>query len=308
MAQVRQPAAGCYRASYPTVAWHSVKCVAAPNIPLVPRPVSQSARHAGPELVGDGHDYSAVVTGKISKATGTFKDVSSGISEQGLPDGAGTKMVPNSFSLQLNTQFFTGSPACDGSSAPSKCLAWQQFVYAYQNASKGYIFMQYWLINYKAKCPKGWFTYSSDCYTNSNAVNIPTVTAKELGTLSLSGSAAAGKLDAISLALGSGKATSVTNSDSKIDLAAHWNTAEWNVFGDGGGSKANFGKNSTLQAQTALTETSKAAPKCVLEGFTAETNSLTLTTTPKLGTQSSPTIATRATNGTIGKANCAAAS
>jgi hypothetical protein len=64
----------------------------------------------------------------------------------------------------------------------------------------------------------------------------------------------------VSLALGSGHATSVTGKDSVVDLAPNWNTTEWGVYGDGGGSAANFGSNSTLEAQTALTATSSGAP------------------------------------------------
>lgn len=51
------------------------------------------------------------------------------------------------------------------------------------------------------------------------------------------------------MADGSGHATSVTNSDSKIDLAAYWNTTEWSVCGDGGGSEANFGASTTLETR-----------------------------------------------------------
>jgi hypothetical protein len=80
---VRQSGKGCYRASYPALAWRAARCVTAPKIPLIPRP--RSVRHAGPDLVGNGTDYSAQVSGLISKATGTFADVTSGITEQGLP-------------------------------------------------------------------------------------------------------------------------------------------------------------------------------------------------------------------------------
>jgi hypothetical protein len=54
------------------------------------------------------------VPGLIFQATGTFQNVSSGIIEQGQVGGSGPE-VANSFSLQLNTQFFSGSPACSGS-------------------------------------------------------------------------------------------------------------------------------------------------------------------------------------------------
>jgi hypothetical protein len=307
MSQVRQPASGCYHAAYPTLRWTAVKCVTAPRIPLVPGPASSPARHAGPETVGDGTDYSAVVTGTLTKGVGTFTNVSSGITEKGQNGGSGGQ-VSNAFSLQLNSQFISGSPACAKAGVPANCQAWQQFVYTYDSSRSGEIFMQYWLINYDATCPSGWFTYSTDCYTNSNATTTSVVTAAELGTTTLTGSAASGGQDGVSLSIGGGSATSVTNADTKIDLAAYWNTAEWGVYGDGGGSAANFGSGATLQAQIALTGTSKAAPTCVEEGFTGETNNLKFTTTPSLGTPASPTMATRQTDGTAGTASCAVAS
>ena len=306
IARLRQPGSGCYHASYPVLRWHAVKCVTAPKVPLAPTPLATSGRRGGPETVGDGTDYSAVVSGLISKAVGTFTNVSSGITEKGQNGGEGGQ-VSNAFSLQLNSQFFTGSPACAKSGDPSDCLAWQQFVYTYDSRSSGEIFMQYWLINYDATCPSGWFTYSSDCYTNSNAAGVSVLTAAELATVKLTASAASGGNDGVSLSVGSGSATSVTNSDTKVDLAANWNTAEWGVYGDGGGSAANFGSNTTLEAQTVLTATSNSAPSCVEEGFTGETNNLKLTTTPALGTESSPTMATKQTNGTSGTASCAVA-
>jgi hypothetical protein len=306
IAQVRQPGSGCYHASYPVLRWHAVHCVAAPRIPLAPTPLARSARRGGPETVGDGTDYSAVVSGLISKAIGTFTGVSSGITEKGQNGGEGGQ-VSNAFSLQLNSQFFTGSPACAKSADPSDCLAWQQFVYTYDSRSSGEIFMQYWLINYDATCPSGWFTYSSDCYTNSNAAGVSVLTAAELASVNLTATAASGGNDGVSLSVGSGSATSVTNGDTKVDLAANWNTAEWGVYGDGGGSAANFGSNTTLEAQTVLTATSGSTLSCVEEGFTGETNNLKLTTTPALGSKSSPTMATKQTNGTSGTASCAVA-
>jgi hypothetical protein len=301
---VRQPGTGCYRASYPALAWHAARCVTAPKIPLIPRP--RAARHAGPELVGDGTDYSAQVSGLISQATGTFQNVSSGITAQGYPGGTGS-LTANAFSLQLNSQFFTGSPACSGSSDPADCQAWQQFVYTYETSSTSYIFMQYWLIDYNATCPSGWYTYSTDCYTNSNAADVTTLTASQLASLQLTASAKSGGNDGVSLAVGSGAATSVTNGDSEVDLASYWNTTEWGVYGDGGGTEAYFGSNATLEAQTALTATSSAAPSCVSEGFTGETNNLTRTSTPALGSESSPTMASTQTDGTAGTASCAVA-
>jgi hypothetical protein len=295
IAQVPKPGAGCFQASYPALQWHAVKCAVAPKWPVVPA------------TVGNGHDYSAQVSGLISQATGTFQNVTSTITEKGKVGDTGSK-VKNAFSLQLNTQFFSGSPACSGSSDPSDCLAWQQFVYTYQNKSTGYVFMQYWLIDYDATCPSGWYTYSTDCYTNSPAAALDPLTAADLATVNLSASAASGGNDEVSLSLGSGQATSVTNSDSVLDLASYWDTTEWGVFGDGGGGEAYFGTDTTLEAQTVLTATSSSAPTCVKEGFTGETNNLKLAKTPALGSEPSPTMASKQTNGTAGTASCAVAS
>ena len=296
LAQVRAPGSGCHSASYPSLQWHAVRCVTARNWRLAP------------SKVGNGVDYSAQVPGTISKATGTFKDVSSGISEKGQVDATGPK-IANAFSLQLNTEFFSGSPACSGSSDPSSCLAWQQFLYVYDGCTGGAncIFMQYWLINYKATCPPGWVTFSKDCYTNSNAAAVSTVTAKDLASISFYGSAAKGGKDDVSLSIGSGKATLVTGPDSMVDLAPHWNTTEWGVFGDAGGGEAFFNANKTVEAQTALKATSSSAPACVKEGFTGETNNLKLASTPALGSESLPTMASRQTDGTTGTASCAVA-
>lgn len=302
MSDIQQPGSGCYQAAYPVLAWHATKCVAAPKLPLAPTPYRSG--HPSPATVGDGNDYSAQVSGRISKAVGTFREVSSNVSVEGPPDGTGSP-VPNGFSLQLNTQFFTGSPACSGASSPSSCQAWQQFVYTYSDASSGDLFMQYWLINYNATCPSGWFTYSNDCYTNSNAAEVNVVTAKDLATLELKATAKSGGNDVTSLSVGSGSATSVSGKDTKVDLAAFWNTTEWGLFGDGGGSEATFGADNTIRPTTSITATSTAAPSCVSEGFTGETNNLTLAKTAALAAKKLPTMASKQTDGTPGTASCA---
>jgi hypothetical protein len=238
--------------------------------------------------------------------------VSSNITEKGKIDNEGPKLA-NAFSLQLNSQFFTNPPACAGSSNPSHCLGWQQFLYAYSASGSGTpndIFMQYWLVRYDAPCPSGWYSYTSagttDCYANSPAATVSTITAKKLATLKLTGSAKSTGNDAVSVSVGSGTATSVSNSDREVNLASYWKGAEWGVFGDAGGGEAYFGTNATLEAQTALTTTSSSA-KCVKAGYTAETNNLKLTATPALGSEPSPTVATRQTDGTAKTPSCATA-
>ncbi len=149
--QVPALGSGCFHASFPALAWQAVRCSTAAAMPLAP--AVTPSHNAASETVGNGHDYTAVVSGTISSATGTFTNVSSKISEKGESDGTGPKK-PNDFSLQLNTQFFSGSPACARASNPSNCLAWQQFVYT---TDSNIVFMQYWLIDYYNRCPSGWF-------------------------------------------------------------------------------------------------------------------------------------------------------
>ena len=295
-------ARGCYQTSYPSRQWHATTCKVAPEVPLEPAPVSTPAN----ATVGDGTDYSAEAAGTISSATGSFDDVSPTITETGQVDDQGAQ-IANTFSLQLNTQFFSNSPACSGSGDPSNCRGWQQF--AYESAPYNEVFMQYWLINYDATCPSGWYSYSSDCYTNSQASTYPgsALTAADLATTQLTGSASAGGNDEVNLSFG-GEATLVINADSAVGLASNWNTAEFDVFGDGDGDQANFGANTTLEAQTTLSDSSVSAPTCVNKGFTAETNNLSLTNTPTIGTQGLPTIRSEQTNASPTTPSCAAGS
>jgi hypothetical protein len=307
MANLRTPGSGCYHASYPSLQWHATKCLVAPNVPLAPRLQARG----GPVAIGNGADYSAQVTGKISQATGTFDNVSSNLTEKGQIGGEGAQ-VSNAFTLQLNSEFFS-TPVCSGSGTPSKCLGWQQFVYAYHySGNTNLVFMQYWLLYWDTKCPSGWSTYNTGsytfCYTNSAGTSYGSLPAKDLGDISFVATASAGGNDQVTLSSSLGGASSASGLDSKLKLAAVWNTTEWGAFGDAGGAEANFGADSTLEAQTAFQATSSSAPTCVVEGFTGETNNLNLTKTKALGTEPSPTMGSKQTNGKTKPKSCAVAS
>jgi hypothetical protein len=307
IANVPTPGHGCYHASYPALQWQSTACVVAPNLPFAPHLPTQGAS----SVVGDGNDYAAQVTGTTSKATGTFTHVTTGITEKGRVDNRGSS-VANAFSLQLNSQFYTDPPACSGAAVPADCLGWQQFIYAFHDVGNtNYVFMQYWLIYYDTTCPVGWYTDLSGpytfCYTNSPATPYGALPASALGRTTFVGQAVSGGNDTVSLSSPSG-ASSVSSSDSELDLSAFWNATEWGVFGDAGGGQAKFGANSKLEPVTTLQGTSSSAPTCVVEGFTAETNNLSLTKTKALGPESSPTMAITQTNGTLKKPSCQVAS
>ena len=255
------PQEGCFTASYPVAAWKPVACVKAPAIPLVPR----SGRSlASAQTVGDGNDYSAVVTGLISKGVGSFPKTT------GLKTETGQGQA-NSYSLQLNSQFFHNSPACAGAFNPSNCLGWQQFVYL-----PGFVFMQYWLINYGNTCPSGWASYSSDCYTNSASVSAPAVVIKQLKTVKISGTAVSKGIDKLVFSTAT-KAYTTTGQDSVVGLADYWNASEWGIFGPGGGSAAIFNNGASITVKIALTDGSTQAPVCKAKaGTTGETNNLNL--------------------------------
>jgi len=258
--QTEVPGEGCFQASYPSLTWIRTECTVAPAIPYIPR------RGVGRLTVGDGHDYAAEVTsGLISKTVGSFPKVTGVKSETGI-DGA------NSYSLQLNSNFMN-TKTCDGAKNPSECLDWEQFVYSsdYEEA-----FMQYWLINYNNPCPSGWYSYSNDCYTNSAAVGAPKEVIKKLKTLKLSGSAVAGGTDTLKFGVGT-KAYSTTGPDSVVYLATAWEESEFNIFGDGGGSEADFNSGSSINVEVAVTNGTDNAPECAANsGTTGETNNLNL--------------------------------
>jgi hypothetical protein len=262
IAQVPLPREGCFTASYPDTTWAETACVKAPQVPFIPR-------RAWPNwtgTVGNGNDYAAVVTGIMTSAKGSFPAIS------GLKSETGT-LGANDYSLQLNSNFMKGSPACAGASHPSKCQAWEQFVY-----SSGYTsgFMQYWLIDYNTTCPSGWFKYKKDCFTNSNAVAIPLQKINKLAHIKLKGSAAKNGNDIFVLTAGY-NAYSTTGKDSVVYLANGWNAAEFNIFGDGGGSEANFNTGTNLTDEVFVANGTTTAPTCKAnDGTTAETNNLTL--------------------------------
>jgi hypothetical protein len=254
------PAEGCFQASYPSLAWTRTECAVAPAIPYIPR------RGAVSQTVGNGNDYAAEITsGLISKTIGAFPKVTGVTSETGI-------LGANDYSLQLNSNFMN-TQACNGARNPSQCQDWEQFIY-----SSGYeqVFMQYWLINYDTTCPSGWFTYETDCYTNSTAVGAPKEVITVLQTLKLSGSAVQGGIDTVTFAVGT-KAYSTTGQDSVVYLATGWTESEFNIVGDGGGSEADFNSGSSIEVEVAVTNGTENAPTCAAHaGTTGETNNLNL--------------------------------
>ena len=255
IARTSVPHEGCFQAEYPNAVWTEMDCSVAPDKVYVPR------RSSGPQTVGNGADYAASVTNLISATVGTFPTVTGVTSEK---DGSS-----NVYSIQLNSNFMS-TAACNGHSG---CLAWEQFVYSSSETSA---FMQYWLIDYGNSCPSGWNAYQGSCYKNSAAVTVPKEPITSLSTLKLSGTAVSGGNDTLVFTAGT-KAYSTTGKDTVTDLASAWKESEFNIIGDGGGSKATFNSGSSITVKVAVTHGSTTAPTCASNaGTTGETNNLTL--------------------------------
>jgi hypothetical protein len=301
------PAKGCFTATYPSTQWKKVTCVAAPKIPFIPR------RPPRPFIVGSGNDISALApSGTISQTFGYFENISNVTSETGLIGNSGTT-VANAYTLQINTNFMT-STACSGSTNTS-CRGWEQFVY-FNNGTAGTAFIQYWLIRYNTTCPAGWnqfsFTGGTDiyCWRNNGGggVAVPNQPITSIDNWTLSGTATTtgdgiGMFDGTTLHSQAG--------DNSVAAAAGWTSAEFNIFGAGGssagGGQANFNAGAQLDTRTQIIYGGTAAPTCLAQGTTGETNNLSFGPTAPGATAPGPAVIFTQSIAGGALTNCAAA-
>jgi hypothetical protein len=135
--------------------------------------------------------------------------------------------------------------------------------------------MQYWLIGYGPTCPSGWNSFQNSCFKNSPGVAIQDgFDVRNLNRISTSGSAAAGGMDVVTV--DDGTNFHISAQDTVLHLAGGWTSAEFNVFGFGNGSQANFNSGATLAVKLTITDGTSGAPDCVNSGTTGETSNLTL--------------------------------
>ena len=272
MVRTPLPKKGCFQVSYPNKEWKEIACS---NAKVVPPQLPRRGNH-NPTVGGGGTaDWAGVSASTITSAEGSFLSTNGVTSESDGTYGA------NQFSLQLNTSFFqntTTESLCSGATTPSLCQGWVQFVIQQfpppYCAACGAIW--YFLFQYgTGTCPSGWTSDGfGDCYTRSSLMPLTAVPISNLSLMTVTGQASGGTDTAI-IYNGSGTLTA-TNSDSLLDLEASWNTAEFNVFGSGGGSQANFNANSTIDVEIAITDGTTNAPTCSQQSFTGETNNLNL--------------------------------
>jgi len=243
---------GCFHATRATNKWIPMPCTAGPDVPL----------SVGG---GGGTDYAgAMPSGSMDYASGEFPSIAGVTSES---DGG----VANKYSIQLNSNRFTTS-ACSDATDPI-CSGWQQFVYV-TNGSSGSIFIQSWLVHHGNPCPDAsWHVKDNSCWKNGDALSVGPIAITNLDTISLEGI-----LDGLAsyVVLFVGNDVYQASSTLLPDLAHRWTSANFNVFGAGGGSQATFNSGSTIAVRVSTIDGYGAWPNCVRSSLTAETNNLSL--------------------------------
>ena len=315
MAQIPLPKKGCFQAQYPNKVWREVTCVPTPNYPLLPAPPRHGPR---PLIVGNNNDISPQTpSGFISTAIGSFDSVS-GVTTESGPVGNAGPSLSDTYTLQMNTNFFASNTVCQNAAVPSACNGWQQFVFENNTASspahRAYI--QYWLIQYNTTCPTGqsWNQISLYggiyCWKNNSggAVSVPNQPIANLGNLSLTGTVSS---TADQVSVFDGTTSYARAGDNAVAASAGWNIAEFNIFGDGGnssgGGTASFAGNVTLVPRTRIIYGGRDAPTCTANGYTAEMNNLSFGPTAPAASPPGPAIAFTESIGGGSTSNCAAA-
>jgi hypothetical protein len=303
------PKKGCFNAAYPSTEWKEVPCVKAPNIPAPPR------HGPRPAVVGNANDIAAgAPSGHITQAIGHFENVTNVTSESG-PIGNAGPSIANAYTLQINTDFFSGSSACAGS-PNAGCTGWEQWVYWNTGPGAGSASMQYWLVSYNANCPagQGWNqvpVLGTSCFKNSNnAVSVPTQPITNMANWTFTGTATSTG-DSVTMSTGTNAFTA--NGDNVVAASTAWTIAEFNIFGAGGdnsgkGGTASFNAGASSNTRTEIIYGGTNAPNCLAQGFTAEKNNLSFGPTAPAATAPGPAVIFQESIAGGATSNCAAAS
>lgn len=278
MAKTPSGSVGCHVVHYPDVTWSEVPCM--------DRPVRQGY-HPSPrssralKIVGNRTyvAYGTPAGTSLEQATGSFRSVTGLTSESDttVPGNPGIGGGPNHFTLQLNTNKFS-TPQCAGISG---CMGWLQFVFDSTDAAGAYFTMENVLVGWGPTCPFGWSTDGhNNCYDEFvwGAGFIGTVAA--LQNWSLTGFITSTS-DTVMISDGT-SSWSVSQPDSVLNAFGNWNSFDFNVFGEGGGTRAVFNSGTTITVQMqAFDQALNPVPAtCLLPGSsfdgsdTGETNNL----------------------------------
>ena len=277
ISQIPAPQTGCFVAKYPSTVWQQVKCGTAPSIPLLP---SRTLAVGG----GGTADYVATSASTlIGSSSGSFQI--SGLTSETNTGGTGVPQGTDYYSLQIDTNTFTTSTTYTGGKSTP---AWEQFAFTNDPVSGGSLFIQYWLVGYYhtyGSCPStSWTPYEGfSCYESTTAGTVPSETASNLSNLIMKGYAnfGPGGNDESVLCITGGSCYAAVITGQYLNLYKYWTGAEFNVFGYGSGSQANFNPGTSITVTNTLTDQSVGGgnvivPSCRSISYTAETNNLDL--------------------------------
>jgi hypothetical protein len=280
MSRKAPPKKGCFTAAYPKMDWVEVQCA----------PVTSGFHWpALGNTSGNNNTFfaTAIGVGSLTGAMGSFDSVSGATS---VKDSITNQT--DTFSLQLNTNFFPVSLCTDGSTC-----GWQQFVFGSfgcedlnnNNQLTDCVFIEYWLRDW-TPCPMGW-TQVTDGTRNhcvvlrGGALVMPHQSITSLKNLSLAArlqvtSDSDPAQNSVVAIFGTGGTMFSVSDEDFLDLGLNlwWQDAEFNVFGQDKASQARFNSPTTLVVRTQIDYTGgNMAPDCFFDvGFTRESNNLNL--------------------------------
>ena len=303
MSKTPLPKAGCFQAKHPNTTWEEVPCGPPSSVSLVVGKGGEG--QAGVETVGglNGPSETATApgTGGITWAEGSFPMVA-GV----------TSSSPSSYSLQINSNRFSGVPLCvgaqKGGGVTPHCQGAEQFVYQ----AEGTLMIEYWLMYYGNTqgipgCPSGWAantdpqTGMENCYLNTRVISAPVVPAANLSNVALFAQAASSANGGDSVLLSyQGTLYALSTGNNLLNLYEGWNTVEFNAFGAGNGAEYSFNAGSSLVAQILTNSPTTSPVACNPNGgVTMETNNLNLINCSAYNNDGVPGIQFFETNGTM---------
>jgi hypothetical protein len=313
IARTPAPKKGCFTASYPNAEWQEVPCGRPSPYPNPARRRRPDVVGDTLDFAAQASGLISSAVGSFASVTpATITEQGLVLTQQGCqppprcapnaphcqplnPHSEGglwcTQQRVDAFSLQLNSQFFELNSPFELSAQASQIAAclegsavcgWEQFVFSQYGCPGGpCVFIQYWLLNYgptspppPSACATPWMNYGIDWYCNSSSTIVPHMSAAQLQEAAIIGTAAADGDTAVLAIAGDAGLMAASGGDTMLNLAQHWNAVEWGVFGDCCGFEAGFSGGSTLVVKTSVD--GGAVATCVQEGFTAETNNLSL--------------------------------
>jgi len=273
MIKAHTPKAGCFEAAYPSTEVREVACGPPSNIE--------------PTVGGASGDWTGHETGlAIGSASGSFSSVSGLTSETDNPNG------DNYYSIQVNSKKWSGGSTCTVDTRTTTC--WVQFVWQNQpgppGPNQGNLNIWYWLVNFYSQynyCPTNLgYTQSTTDTASCRYVTTSTITDRiDPPSSTFPQIIVRGTAKDIS---NNDQASLCTNTHcwynseayTRLNLYQYWYDVEWNIFGVGGLSIANFNTGTSISINVNMWDSNGAQITPSVNdpaiSFTGERNNMNL--------------------------------